>query len=429
MADSIRWPGARYERDVGLPEGDPPPVSAVAAKGRVLVVDDEPRLCRSLEQLLELCGYQATLAEGGKKAIALLDTQRFDLMLLDLQMPDLSGHQVMEHVTRKALDIAVIVVSADTSFDQATRVLRAGAQDFLRKPYVPDELLRSVENVLGKRRLEAKNRSMQQCLMASDQLHRFIVNNSPDIIYMLDEAGRFSFVNERIETLLGYAKDELIGQHYSMVVYPEDLDKACYAFNERRTGGRATHSAEIRLTVKGGEAHPRFFETRSLTIELSAMGVYAVGEGGARSFVGTYGVARDITERKKAEELINFQLYHDLLTKLPNRALFQDRLGLAIAQARRNHQKVAVMFLDLDRFKMVNDSLGHLAGDGCCRRWAGGSRPVCVRGTPWRGWAGTSSISCCPSWPASRMPRGSRRRSCTSSGPRWRWTGTRSSSA
>jgi diguanylate cyclase (GGDEF)-like protein/PAS domain S-box-containing protein len=378
MADSIRWPGVRCDTYARLSEGDPPRVSAVAAKGRVLVVDDEPRLCRSLEQLLRLCGYAATVAEGGKKAIALLDAQRFDLMLLDLQMPDLSGHQVMEHVTRNALDIAVIVVSGDTSFDQATRVLRAGAQDFLRKPYVPDELLRSVENVLGKRRMEAENRHMQQRLMASDQLHRFIVNNSPDIIYMLDEAGRFSFVNDRIETLLGYAKDELIGQHYTMVVYPEDLDKACYAFNERRTGSRATQSAELRLMVKGGEAHPRFFETRSLTIELNAMGVYAEGEGGARSFVGTYGVARDITERKKAEELINFQLYHDLLTKLPNRALFQDRLGLAIAQARRNHQKVAVMFLDLDRFKMVNDSLGHLAGDRLLQA-VGGRLKDCLR--------------------------------------------------
>jgi len=163
-----------------------------------------------------------------------------------------------------------------------------------------------------------------------------------------------------------------------MVVYPEDLDKACYAFNERRTGSRATQSAELRLMVKGREAHPRFFETRSLTIELNAMGVYAEGEGGARSFVGTYGVARDITERKKAEELINFQLYHDLLTKLPNRALFQDRLSLAIAQARRNHQKVAVMFLDLDRFNMVNDSLGHLAGDRLLQA-VGGRLKDCLR--------------------------------------------------
>lgn len=77
----------------------------------------------------------------------------------------------------------------------------------------------------------------------------------------------------------------------------------------------------------------------------------------------TYGVARDISERKRAEEIINFQLYHDLLTQLPNRALLRDRLGLAVAQAKRNGTQLALMYLDMDRFKVINDSLGHVAGD------------------------------------------------------------------
>ncbi|MCW9010126.1 EAL domain-containing protein, partial [Marinobacter sp.] len=76
-----------------------------------------------------------------------------------------------------------------------------------------------------------------------------------------------------------------------------------------------------------------------------------------------YGIARDVTERKEAEAFINFQAYHDLLTRLPNRALFKDRLELAITHARRSQQKLAVMFLDLDRFKVVNDTLGHAMGD------------------------------------------------------------------
>ena len=81
------------------------------------------------------------------------------------------------------------------------------------------------------------------------------------------------------------------------------------------------------------------------------------------NFIGTMGTARDISQRKEAEEVINFQAYHDLLTHLPNRALLKDRLSLAIAQAQRSKRKLAVMFLDLDRFKLVNDTLGHSMGD------------------------------------------------------------------
>ncbi|MCK4705478.1 MAG: EAL domain-containing protein, partial [Gammaproteobacteria bacterium] len=81
------------------------------------------------------------------------------------------------------------------------------------------------------------------------------------------------------------------------------------------------------------------------------------------SYLGTYGVARDITERKIAEETITFQAYHDLLTGLPNRALLRDRLSLAISHAKREKEMLAVMFLDLDRFKNINDSLGHMIGD------------------------------------------------------------------
>jgi diguanylate cyclase (GGDEF)-like protein/PAS domain S-box-containing protein len=329
---------------------------------RILVVDDEARARASLKEMLRLSGYEVTLAEGGVEAIERLDNQHFDLMLLDLNMPDLDGHRVMEYLSSRQIDCEVIVVSGETTFDHATQALRRGAHDFLRKPYAPDELLRAVSNALDRRRLKQENQSMLKRLEESETLHKFIVNNSPDMIYLLDQEGRFAFVNERVESLLGYRQEDVLGEHFSTIIFDDDVNQANYTFNERRTGDRATRSAELRLRCKDSD-NLRYFESRSVPIELSSIGIYSVDDKNQKEFIGTYGVARDITERKQAEELIKYQLYHDLLTNLPNRSLFRDRLNMAMAQSKRTGKKLAILYLDMDRFKVINDSLGHFVGD------------------------------------------------------------------
>lgn len=334
------------------------------ARTKVLVVEDELRVMQSLKELLEIHGYEVATASSGQAAIEHVKREPCDVVLLDLNLPHMKGHQVLDFITSGQLGIAVIVLSGDASTDSAISVLRRGARDFLCKPYAPEQLLSAIETAVRKQRIENDGTAMEARLIESERLHRYIVESSPDLIYMLDTEGRFSFINSRVESLLGYRKNELLGVHYSTLVYEPDGEFSRYVFNERRTGERASHNVELRLKCRNGDGVLRYHENRYLTVEVNARGMYNAGDAEAvQRFKGTYGIARDISDRKKAEEIINFQASHDLLTRLPNRFLFKDRLGLAISQARRNPQTFAIMFLDLDRFKVVNDTLGHLIGD------------------------------------------------------------------
>jgi diguanylate cyclase (GGDEF)-like protein/PAS domain S-box-containing protein len=363
MKSTESWLGSEF-----LPElpanKDRAARAAKTAPARILVVDDEVRMRESVRDLLKAYGHASIIAANGQVALEILHGNPIELILLDLNMPEISGLEFLELLKTDFPEIDVVIVSGEATFSNATEALRNGVSDFLRKPYNPVELLGIIENVLKKRSLEREFKQVHQKLEASEYRYRFIVDNSPDIIYMLDEAGYFCFVNDRISQLLDYKQDDLIGHHYSEVVHEEDVEKAKYAFAERRTGDRASRNVEFRLRCKDNSQPSRYFESRSVSVELNSMGIYRdAGGGEQRCYVGTYGVARDISERKRAEEIINFQLYHDLLTQLPNRALLRDRLGLAISQAKRNGNQLALMYLDMDRFKVINDSLGHVAGD------------------------------------------------------------------
>lgn len=331
---------------------------------RVLLVDDEPLILSSLCAILKTSGYHLSTATSGGEALTQLFTGKFDLIILDMRLPDMSGHEVMDFINTNKIDTHVIVVSGNTDIETAIGALKRGAFDYLRKPFAREELLKTVNNALKQRTLEAENRQYAWQLKSSEKIYRYFVENSPDIIYTMNDEGHFTFVNDRAQQILGLTRDELIGKHYSSLVHDDDHELARYVFKERRIDDRASRNIELRLKCHKSYSENGIAADSHLTISFSSMGMYSPNQIENESgFLGTYGVARDVTERKRAEEMIAYQAYHDILTDLPNRALFKDRLGLSMIQSQRNSTKLAVMFIDLDRFKLVNDSMGHIKGD------------------------------------------------------------------
>ncbi|MCG8667776.1 MAG: EAL domain-containing protein [Pseudomonadales bacterium] len=340
------------------------PKRALPSFHTILAVDDKLDLLSSIKSLLEVYGYRVLTASSGRDAITMIDTHPIDTIVLDLKMPDLNGHQVMDFLKEKHPDIPVIIVSGETGFDSVTKALKAGAYDFIRKPYVAEELVNTIKHAIKNKVLSQENHSMHEQVKHSESLHRFMVNSSPDIIYMLDAHGHFTYINDSVQQLLNIPKQALMGQHFSALLSEEEIKQHPFALNERRAGDRKTQNQEIQLRRRVSYESSAQTGTLSIPFEVSSMGIYEqdVVEGKSQ-YKGTYGIARDITARKQAESVIRFQAYHDLLTGLPNRSLLKDRLKLAISQAKRSNEKVVFMFLDLDRFKIVNDTLGHTIGD------------------------------------------------------------------
>lgn len=338
--------------------GNPSDMQSESQASRILIVDDDAPLRRALPQLLAQDGRSFDATGSVAEAIAQLSTTQYDLILLDYRLPDGTGLAVLDWLASRQREEAVIMISGEDAIDAAIGALRRGADDFVRKPYHVAQLQRAVQGALHKTALERANREMSQRLRASERLHRYLVESSPDLIFTLDAEGMFSYLNPRVEDLLGIERDRLLNRPFLSVVMPEDADRAQRLLRapEKATGGTVNAELRLRRPLEAGSGH----------VTVALKGIPMLGRGiadGHGRYAGLYAVARDISERKRAEEIITFQAYHDQLTRLPNRVLFKDRLELAIAQAQRRNGALAVMFVDVDRFKLVNDSYGHAAGD------------------------------------------------------------------
>lgn len=339
-----------------LPEVDHPSASSALKTHRLVVVDDDARFRESLCALLQSKGYPAPAAcEGGRELLRLVMDAPFDLILLDLRLRDVSGLDVLAMLRQANLDVAVVVVSGESMIESAISALRLGANDYVRKPYAPEMLLHTVETVLRRRDLEKSHREISTQLARSERIHRFLVDTSPDLIFTLDERFCFSFVSERVASLIGCSADEIQRKPFLSIVFEEDLERTRYTLERAGKGACAT---ELRFVSRDARVC-RYFDLSLIPVDFSP--AHPFQGYGHRCRI--YGVARDISDKKLASDRLAYLAYHDVLTGLPNRALFRDRVGLAVIQARRSGMKVATLFVDLDRFKLANDTFGHQKGD------------------------------------------------------------------
>jgi diguanylate cyclase (GGDEF)-like protein/PAS domain S-box-containing protein len=207
----------------------------------------------------------------------------------------------------------------------------------------------------------------ETALRESEARYRLMAENSTDLISRTTARGVFVYASDAIRSLLGYEPAEVMGHSVLEYIEPED----------HHIVRHYTRGLELREMPRTFSYRARRKDGSLVWFETTSRPILHSVHGGIDEIVS---VSRDISERRRAEEQIEYQAYHDALTGLPNQLLFRDRLTIALAHAKRQQKPLAVMFLDLDRFKLVNDTLGHSLGDELLRAVASRLRSVLREG-------------------------------------------------
>ncbi len=310
----------------------------------LLIVDDDEMNRYTLARRLTRDGYSnLAMAGNGVEALAAMRSDRFDLVLLDIMMPVMDGFGVLEAMRADATlkSIPVIVISAYDDLAKVIRAIELGAADYMPKPFDPVLLRARVRASLERRLLQA---DLEEALAET----RAMLEISPVATYFVKDA-KVAWINVMGPQLLGYKAAELVGQSTAQL----HLNLDDYANLVKKSEAILKTGAVFR-----GDVHMRRKDSRVILMRVAAK---AIAPWDLPK--GVVWILEDVTEQRADAARIAFMAHHDQLTGLPNRLLLSDRVRVALANAARAKLLCAVMFLDLDKFKTINDTLGHSIGD------------------------------------------------------------------
>jgi diguanylate cyclase (GGDEF)-like protein/PAS domain S-box-containing protein len=343
---------------------------------KILIVDDKLANVQLLEMMLQSAGYRCVTSTMDPAAVSALHLEnRYDLILLDLLMPGMDGFQVIEALKKLETDdyLSVLVITAQPS--QKILALKAGAKDFISKPFDNAEVLTRIYNMVETRLLheecKAHNRLLEETVLErtaelrrSEEMFRELADNIPEALSIRDEEQQtIQYVNLAWQKLSGgyAAPGDPIEKAYR-IIHPDDFK---WVTHERRRAPGGQASSEFRIVRP--DQSVRWVHARMFPIP---------NPSGKGQWVAD--IIEDITHRKDVQRQLVHLARHDALTGLPNRTFLYESLRNALARAEETQLAISVLLLDIDYFKNVNDTLGHTVGDAVLRKFAA-RLATCVR--------------------------------------------------
>ncbi|MET0322107.1 MAG: diguanylate cyclase [Duganella sp.] len=318
----------------------------------VLIADDAPENLAVLRKLMIEQGYQTFVANSGERALKIARRVHPDLILLDVMMPGMDGFETCRQLKSHAATarIPVIFMSARTATEDVVNGFDLGAVDYISKPLRMAEVCARVRTQLQIRvNVESQEEQAERL--------RTIVNNMAEGLLIIEADGRIQFTNPACDKYLGYEENALAGRHISDLLNPLVAQEYLEYFDRYAAAPGVAHhhgTREVIIRHRNGS---------SVCMDLTLTPMYLRQP----LFIG---LLHDITHHKQSEDALQRAAMVDPLTKIANRRHFDTFLEKEWQRAMRSGQPLSLVVLDVDHFKLYNDTLGHAAGDACLQQVA-----------------------------------------------------------
>lgn len=338
---------------------------------RIVIVDDRSTNLRVYAQYVAMMGpeFSAKCFHSAVEALKWLETEPADLLVVDFRMPEMNGAEFISKIRSRNVGahIPAIIITARQDRECRITALDAGATDFLQTPVTHIEFRDRALLLLGQHyRQRELNQSLEANRLSANaadtddkagkSMLEQIIDTTPILINATDRNGKFLFLNSYQAALFGHGPEQLVGKSIAEIMEPDLVERETRRNNVILETGVSIPNFEEKFVSNGVELIFHCNKSPLLNKDSQTIGILTTG--------------LDITARKFAEEHRTHLALHDMLTGLPNRTLLAQWMRTAVDESKATGRGAALLLLDLDRFKVINDTRGHQTGDILLRQVA-----------------------------------------------------------
>lgn len=329
------------------------PNPAAQLPGTVLIIDDDQDMLDILEFLLaNEGGYRVETALDFDSAMMKLAHSSPDIAMIDIRLGSSNGLEFIPIIKHQAPDIDCIIMTADREVEFAVKALRYGAIDYLFKPIDSTYLLRTLDDLFHQRRIKKEQ-------IRRDRQLKTILDQSLGLIFLLSPTGTCLEVSSAALSLIDHKRDRILGSPIWMTPWLQHSSTEGEKIQQAVGKAASGKAQKLQVEIANHQGDKTWFEFNLKPV---------FEEGDKVSLILAEG--HDLSDHLRVEKDLKRLALHDPLTELANRTMLYEHMGKALARSERNNLLFSVLYIDLDNFKMINDTFGHQAGDDLLIKFA-----------------------------------------------------------